>query len=377
MKRNIKIMAGISLLQGMVFYASVASLYRLEGGLTLFDISLIESVSYVLTVAFELPWGILADRIGYRRTLIICAFGYFVSKIIFWKANGFAWFLSERILLSFVFAGLSGTDSSLIYLSDPEHSQHSYGLCSAAGTAGMCVSSLIYALFIKEQYRLAGLCTVFPYGIAFVLSFFLTEVHPADRSGYDFAGMKTILTDILHSRRLLMLVAAGGIFSECIHLTTVFYDQPRYISAGIPVAVIGVLYIGMNLVSAVSVYSEKLTDTLGRKRIGILLPAVCTLAALVMTVSSSYIALPLSVAVLNIGYSLFMPLFQTLEQEAVTVKQRATALSILAVLSEFCCAVIDAGVGAVSSHSLTAALAACAALFALSAALISACIHSA
>src|SRR5699024_11407051 len=58
-------------------------------------------------------WGVLADRIGYRRTMIVCSGLCFISKIVFWQANGFADFLVERVMLSVVLAGFSGVDSSI------------------------------------------------------------------------------------------------------------------------------------------------------------------------------------------------------------------------------------------------------------------------
>ena len=42
-KRNIYLMYGISLLQGMVFYGPIATLYRQAAGVTVFEITLIES----------------------------------------------------------------------------------------------------------------------------------------------------------------------------------------------------------------------------------------------------------------------------------------------------------------------------------------------
>ena len=77
-KRNIYIMYFISLLQGMVFYAPVATLYRQAQGVTIFQITLIESISMVLCMAMELPWGILADKIGYKKTILACNILYFV-----------------------------------------------------------------------------------------------------------------------------------------------------------------------------------------------------------------------------------------------------------------------------------------------------------
>lgn len=88
-RRNIPIMFLICFLQGMVFYAFVATIYRTTYGITLFEISLIEGINYALTIALEIPWGMLADRIGYKKTMIICEFLYFISKIMFYKASGF------------------------------------------------------------------------------------------------------------------------------------------------------------------------------------------------------------------------------------------------------------------------------------------------
>lgn len=83
MKRNIYLLCGIAFLQGMVFYAPVAALYRQAQGITLFQITQIESISLALCILLEVPWGFAAERIGYRKTMIICYSLYFVSKIIF------------------------------------------------------------------------------------------------------------------------------------------------------------------------------------------------------------------------------------------------------------------------------------------------------
>ncbi|MDE5951792.1 MAG: MFS transporter, partial [Acetatifactor sp.] len=122
-------MYSISFFQGMVFYSSIATLYRQAAGISIFQITMIESISLVLSFAFEIPWGVLADRIGYRRTMIVCSALFFISKIIFWKAQGFADFLLERVLLAIVISGLSGVDTSILYLScKEEDSQRSFGI---------------------------------------------------------------------------------------------------------------------------------------------------------------------------------------------------------------------------------------------------------
>ena len=131
-------MYAIALLQGMVFYASIATLYRQAAGITVFQIALIESISYLLCLLFELPWGIVADKIGYKKTLCFCCVLYFASKLVFWRAEGFAGFLLERIMISIVIAGMTGVDTSILYLSSKAgESQRTVGIYNLLGTVGL------------------------------------------------------------------------------------------------------------------------------------------------------------------------------------------------------------------------------------------------
>ena len=65
MKKNIYIMYAISLLQGIIFYASIAMTYRLSRGLSLFEFGVIEGIFMFMMAVLEVPWGYVCDRIGY------------------------------------------------------------------------------------------------------------------------------------------------------------------------------------------------------------------------------------------------------------------------------------------------------------------------
>lgn len=153
-------MCAIALLQGMVFYAPVATLYRRAAGVSVFEISLIEAVSLALCVALEVPWGYLADRLGYRRTMVLCCGLYFISKLVFWQADSFGDFLTERILLAVVQAGLSGTDSAILYLScKGRDSLRVFSVYNALTMAGLVAAGGVFALLPAGSYRLGALLT--------------------------------------------------------------------------------------------------------------------------------------------------------------------------------------------------------------------------
>ena len=52
MKKNRIILYAVAFLQGMVFYGPIATLYRQTRGVTLFEITAMESVSLALAVSY-------------------------------------------------------------------------------------------------------------------------------------------------------------------------------------------------------------------------------------------------------------------------------------------------------------------------------------
>ena len=53
MKKNLYVMYAMALLQGMVFYGPIATLYRQAQGVTVFEITIIESISLALGILWE------------------------------------------------------------------------------------------------------------------------------------------------------------------------------------------------------------------------------------------------------------------------------------------------------------------------------------
>ena len=332
-KRNIYLMYSIACLQGMVFYGPVATLYRQAQGLSILQITAIESISLALCLLLELPWGVAADKIGYRRTMILCSALYFVSKILFWQATGFLAFLAERILLSAVIAGLTGVDTSILYLScSKEESQHVFGLYNGLQTFGLLAASFVYAALIGEDYRLAGLLTVLSYGAAAILSLLLVEVKAqADCrvSTKDFFRMlKRAATD----QNLLVFLIAVAFFNETHQTVTVFLNQLQYTKAHLGSSAIGYVYIAVTIVGLCGVLSARVTQKIGA--VSLMRWGYCTaiaVCALLAWTSSAWASI-LGVILLRAAFSLVGPLQTELQNRQIAEANRASALSINAVI---------------------------------------------
>jgi len=358
-KRNILILWGIALLQGMVFYAPVATLYRQAAGLGIFHITLIESISLCLMLCLEIPWGWVADRIGYRKTMLVCCFLYFVSKIIFWQAEDFTGFLLERLLLSVVCAGLSGVDSAMLYLScDEKNSHRVFSVYGNLGQLGILTAAGIYALWIGDNYRVAAFLTVISYGVAAMLSLGLKEVSPKQETDGKAApgNMLAVLKRQLCDPKILLLLVSAGLLNESHQTITVFLSQLQYVKVGMSNRAISLVYVLTNLVALTGGFSASLCEKTGAKTMGIGLLVLSGLSCLLLSIFPMPVISVLAVILLRVCFSLMQPLHMDLQNKLITGPDRATALSMHAVVMESLGIFLNLIFGALADVRLAAAM---------------------
>lgn len=360
--RNLSIMYAIALLQGMVFYAPVASLYRQAAGLSFTQIALIEGISYLLSLLLELPWGMIADRIGYRKTMICGCGVYFLSKIVFWQAEGFGAFLLERILLSVAIAALSGVEDSILYLScEQKNRQRAFSISGACSTLGLLISAAVYSLFPDGSYRLAALFTMLAYGLAALMAPGIQEVQPEE--AHDHAspsGFISLFRHTLRRRRLLLFLAGMALFGEAAQIITVWLNQNQYLRCGMDSTHMGWAYIVVSAAALAGAFSQRFTRRMGERRFaGMLFLISAAAAGLLIFVRSSAFSV-LLVSAVSMVRALLIPLAAAISSDAVHTRSRATQLSIFAMIQNVFAAGASFVLGKASDVSLNAAFILCA-----------------
>lgn len=353
MKRNMLLMYAISLTQGMVFYGPVATLYRQAQGVSVFEITLIESVSMLLCILLEIPWGVVADRIGYKKTMVISNLFYFVSKLVFWQAASFAGFLAERVLLSIAISGLSGVDTNLLYLSCPAQSRHrALGIYESLGMAGLLIASAAYTLLPAQHYRLLGLLTAVSYGIAALLTLGLQETAAPDSRRVTLRQTMRLAGETLRNRSLLCFLLAVALLGETHQTITVFLNQLQYVRSGMTSAGIGLAYLAATALGLAGAYSARFVRRMGRKRAGLCLFAAPLCACLAL----AFLPLPLpsvaGILILRLCNSLFQPFQTEIQNELLQTPYRATALSLNAMFTDGVAIGTNLVYGALAQRSL-------------------------
>lgn len=317
----------------MVFYGPVATLYRQAQGVSVFQIIIIESISLALCLLLELPWGVIADKIGYKKSMVFCCMLYFISKIVFWRADSFGLFLLERIMLSVIISGMSGVDQSILYLScDKEHSQRVFGVYNSLGTAGLLAASLVFSLFVKDNYSLLGFFTVISYGIAAFLALWLAEVREHEKREQGLREFTSLLVGVLKNKRLLMLLLGIALINESHQTITVFLNQLQYTRCGMLPATIGYIYIIVTIVGLCGAWSERITRKLGYGALSYTIYLSAIAACLILSFTISALISVICIIILRAAFSLFQPLQMDLQNKGIETENRATALSINAII---------------------------------------------
>jgi len=142
---------------GLVFFAPVAILLRTQRGVTLPQFFLLQALLSVTIFLFEIPTGVLTDRIGYKRSILLSQIILLLARFIFLIANHLIYFVLEAVLEAFACCFMSGTSEAYLYevckRDDEDDFMVESAKANAWGTAGFIVSTLAYAVL----YRLFGL----------------------------------------------------------------------------------------------------------------------------------------------------------------------------------------------------------------------------
>lgn len=358
--KNVYLMYAIIFLQGFVFYGPVATLFRQARGLSMSEIFIIESISWVVIIILEVPWGWISDRFGYKRTLIVVNTLFFLSKIVFYLAHSFESFLLERLILSVVLSGLSGCDTAIIYDSiDPSQAQKVFGRYSAFGTLGFMLASILSAFIIPISLDYTALFTIVPYGVSVVVTFFLREVKT------DVSEKTNIIQHFkstLKDRSIWIFVFAVVLVVEVAQAVTVFLNQAQYIKSGIDPKYFGLIIALIQGVRLMSVKASGASRKLGDLRaIGLFIVLIIG-GCLVLAYTNGPILIVLGVLIIALSISMIGPIEVDIKNKSILGKDRATILSIYSMVGGLLASAGNIIIGRVAEYSLRAGFLTCVAM---------------
>lgn len=357
--RNLSLLVAASGLRAALFPIPVITIFwKDEIGMSLADIMWLQAIFGATVVLLEFPSGYIADRLGYRRSLLVGAAFGIGGWIAYALGTTFGAMVIAEVVLGIGLAFTSGADSALLFASletttDGVASYRTWeGRVRAAAQASEAISSGIggwlyslaprLPLWLQVPVAVAGLGVVAR----------MREVPPAtagERIAHLARAWHIVRYALVHHARLRSAMA----LSVALGMSTfvaVWLIQPWMQRRGIPPAWFGLLWAAAHLwLAGVSLVSARVVRAVG------LTP---TLLGCCVLGSISYWGLAVSGSPHAVSFYLgFMivrglqgPLLAAVLQADTPSEDRASVLSLNALLFRLAAVVVLPPIGALGDY---------------------------
>ena len=185
---NVRRLAATRLLINVYFYSALIVRFEMSRGLNFTQIFLLESVLSLSIWLLDIPTGVWADRLGYRRLLLIGRTLNAASVLVMLLAHGFLQFSAGDVLFGAGIACASGCEDALLLQSlaqaaGPERasetaseSASAFALLGACSSAGFFVGLASGSLFAARAPVIAVAATLVPATLAIAVTWRLRTV---------------------------------------------------------------------------------------------------------------------------------------------------------------------------------------------------------
>jgi MFS family permease len=351
---NPRLLVALGTLQFTLFPIPIITLFwKDQIGLSLADIFLLQAVFGLAVVLLQFPSGYVADRVGYRRSLLVGAALLSAGWLIYTAATSFAGVMVAEVLLGGGSAFISGADRALLWVSleaDGRHAQYTRwdGRVRAAAQVGEAGSAAIggwlYSLAPRLPFWLQVPVSLLAAGIMGALREVRRRESPTAYRSHLERALHIVRFTLWQHRRLQAAMA----LSVALGLSTfvvIWLIQPAAQARGVPPAWFGPLWAGAHAwLALVSLASARVVGALGVRT---------TLLACCLLVPLGYGGLAASTSAWGLGFYLaFMtirglqaPILTRIMQEHTPGEDRASVLSLAALLFRLAFVVVGPPVG--------------------------------
>ncbi len=357
-RRNPPLLAASAGLRFALFPIPVITLFwKDQIGMSLTEIMWLQSIFGATAVVCEFPSGYVADRVGYKCSLVIGAGFWLAGWIVYALGTTFSGMAFAEVLLGVGLAFISGADSALLFVSveggaAPDRYRAWEGRVRATSQASEAASAAVggwlYSIAPRLPFWLQIPVAAANLGAIAALRD-IPPVQGAERIGHLRRAWYIIAHALMRHARLRASMALSVALGISTYIA-VWLIQPWMQRRGIAPAWFGLLWAAAHLwLAAVSLANARAAQTLG---------VAPVLLGCSMLAGASYLALALGSSAFAVVFYLgFMtvrglqgPLIATALQADAPAEDRASVLSLNALLFRLAAAVVLPPVGALADR---------------------------
>ncbi len=360
---NITKLAIAYFFSNLYFYLPVGTLYLQDKGLNYVQINSLWGIIVGTMFLTEAPTGILADRLGHKKAIVIALALQLLGEVMYVLADCYALFALTSVVAGVGFAFASGCVEALAYdslkaMGRQAEMSKAMGFIVAAQRAAnliaFALSGVLIGVLTQARFVRAIVATACAVAAGWLMTWTLKPV-PHDRPASGTSSIQLLLDGVEALRanprlwRLTLLALATIPFRDYLGMY-----QSRLVGVGVTPAGLGLIQAAAAALSILSArYAYWIAERLGGNA-GLLLatclPGVLYLIA-AATVHPAFSAL--AFCLLSGSMSLRAPLLSGRLNPHIESRNRATVLSLISMLSGLYVAVMGLLIGRIGDRSLT------------------------
>lgn len=317
------------------FWFPVWLLYLLDLGVPIATAMLADAVFRLVSVACELPAGLLADRIGRRRSYLLLAGGTVVVFVLVSQVAGLRSLMVAWVAWGVLWAFSSGASSAYLYelaLQEPEPVPRTtvFAVAAVAGHLSVLVSLVAAGFLHAADPRAPFLLTAVLALVALVLACRL----PAVRVSHAATSRATSLVDARRAAGLpgVRLVVGVGAAVMLVGWSVRILFQPLALDLGMSPEGTGWMYAGYAAAAALGgVLAGRFGAT--HRRATVAVGYLLVVAAAAGTAGAPALGPALLLPLMGLGHAAATTVLEVTTNEVTPSGARATAFSVVAVLA--------------------------------------------
>ena len=320
------------------------------GGLSFFQIMLLQSFFTAMIVILEIPSGAIADFLGRKTALVLSALSIALAAYTYSIIPNFYIFMLAETFWALGISLMSGTNQAFLYASlksygEEENLSLIFGRIQTLNLIALTISApigSIIAEFISLQFTMTSLA--FVYTAAFIFSFTLKEPKLGD-SGYQRENYFVIIKSgfkELKNNKILRTLALDWIPINVLIMFLFWTYQVYFEAIHIPILFFGFILIFMNMTNAIfmNVIPKLLKHSKNKKKFLIVINLINGFAYLLLGVTTFIpIGLAIILTIVAFGYTRYL-IFMNGINNQIESENRATILSTINMFGSFLRAIL-------------------------------------
>ena len=325
------------------------------GGVTFFQMMLLQSYFTAMIVILEIPSGAIADYLGRKTALVLSALSIAIAAYTYSSIPNFYIFILAETFWALGVSLMSGTNQAFLYISLKSYGEEdslskTFGRVQSLNLIALTISApigSIIAEFVSLQFTMR--CLAFIYTIAFIFSFTFKEPKSVD-NGYRRENYFDIIKSgfkELKNNKILRTLALDWIPISVLIMFLFWTYQVYFETIHIPILFFGFILIFMNLTNVIftNIIPKWLKHSSNKKKFLIGINLINGFAYLLLGITTF---IPLGLAIILIivafGFTRYLIFINGINSQ-IDSENRATVLSTINMFSSLIRAILYPFIG--------------------------------